>query len=289
MSVVYYTDSCCDLPTAYAKERELNIMPLVYKIGDDEITTIDDPTMPIEKFYERMRAGEMSSTGQVNTYTFIEAFRPHLERGDDVFYIAFSSGLSGTYQGAVLAKTQLQKEFPSRSIYLIDSLLASMGQGLFVHHALDMRDQGMRPQEILRWLEDNKLKFSSWFTVSDLQFLRRGGRVTAASAFLGTMLSIKPVLHVDDEGHLIAMEKVKGRARSLKGLVDHMEKTAIDPANQTIFISHGDNEADAQLVADMIRERFGTQNFMLNHIGPVIGAHSGPDTIALFFYGENRD
>lgn len=289
MGTAYFTDFCCDLPAAYAKERDLHIIPMVYKIGDQEITRMDDPGMNIHTFYERMRSGEMSSTAQVNTYTFVEMFRPFMERGDDVLYMAFSSGLSGTYQSAVLAAEQLKKEFPDRTLYLVDTLQASMGQGLMVYYGLNMRDEGKSPAEVIAWLTEHRQNFCAWFTVSDLQFLRRGGRVTAAAAFLGTMLSIKPVLHVDAEGHLVAVEKVKGRPRSLKGLVDHMEKTVVDPENQMVFISHGDNEKDVQLVADMVRERFGVKDVMTNHIGPIIGAHSGPDTIALFFYGKNRD
>jgi DegV family protein with EDD domain len=288
MGVIYYTDSGCDLPLSYIKERNLHIIPLIYKIGDREITEFDDPSMPSDVFYARMRGGEMSSTAQVNTYTFIELFRADLERGDDVFYVALSSGLSGTYQSAVLARAQLLEEFPDRKIYILDSLQASAGQGLIMHYALNMRDEGKDTAKAFAWLEENRLNFCAWFTVSDLEFLRRGGRVSAAAAFLGTMLNIKPVLRVDDEGHLIPIEKVKGRARALRGLVDHMEKTAILPDKQTVFISHGDSEADAKIVADMVRERFGTQEILLANIGPVIGAHAGPDTIALFFYGKQR-
>ncbi len=289
MSVHFFTDFCCDLPPAYATRRGLTIVPMAYKIGDREITCHDEAVLSMKSFYKQMREGAMSSTSQVSTFTFIELFRPLFERGDDVFYIAFSSALSGTYQSAVLAREQLLAEFPERKFYVIDSLNASTGQGLYIHYALNMRDEGKTPDEILVWLEEHKQNFAAWFTVSDLDFLRRGGRVSAAAAFVGTMLNIKPVLHVDREGALIAMEKVKGRPRSLRALVDHMEKTAINPAEQTVFIGHGDNQEDAQIVADMIKERFGTKDFLIHHIGPIVGAHSGPDTIALFFYAVNRD
>ena len=288
MSVVYFSDSCVDLPQSYCKQHNLRIIPLSYKIGDKEYPDDFGQSISYHDFYDRLRGGNMSSTSQITAYTFESIFRPILKQGDDVFYLAFSSALSGTYESAVHAADTLGKEFPDRKVYVWDSKAASMGQGLMAHYMVRMRDEGKSPEEILDWLKENTLKFAHWFTVNDLNHLRRGGRVTATAAFLGTMLNIKPVLHVDDLGRLIAVEKVKGRARSLKGLVDAVERTAINPAEQTMFISHGDNQADAELVMNMIKERFGTKDFLLHEIGPVIGSHAGPDTIALFFLAKSR-
>lgn len=288
MSVLYYTDSCADLPQSYCKQHNLRVIPLLYKVNEQEYYDDFGQSLSYHSFYDLLRGGMTSSTSQISTYTFLELFRPVLEKGDDIFYIVFSSALSGTYQSAMMAKEQLLKEFPQRRMFVWDSKCASMGQGLLVHYALRMRDEGKTPEEVYAWLEENTKNLAHWFTVADLNHLRRGGRVTATAAFLGTMLSIKPVLHVDDVGALIAIEKVKGRARSLRTLADQIEKTAINPESQTMFISHGDCQADAELVMTMIKERFGVKDFLIHPIGPVIGSHSGPDTIALFFLAKNR-
>ena len=214
--------------------------------------------------------------------------RPILQEGRDILYLAFSSGLSTTYQSAVIAADGLREEFPDAKIYTVDSLAASLGQGLFVYLCAQQKQAGKTIDEVRDYAEEIKLKVCHWFTVDDLNHLKRGGRISAATALFGTMLTIKPVLHVDDEGHLISVSKARGRKASLLALVDRMEKTAIDPKNQTVFISHGDCEADAQFVADEVRRRFGTEDIHINYVGPVIGNHSGPGTLALFFLGTER-
>ena len=212
-----------------------------------------------------------------------------LQQGTDVLYLAFSSGLSGTYNASRLMFEELAEQYPERKVVTVDTLAASMGEGLLVYLAVQQKKQGKSLEEVAKWVEDNRLKLSHWFTVDDLNHLKRGGRVSGAAAFFGTMLNIKPVLHVDDEGHLIPMEKVRGRRQSLDALVDHMAKTGIDNAHQTVFISHGDCQSDVEYVADQIRRRFGTKDIHTNYIGPVIGTHSGPGTVALFFLAQNRD
>ena len=183
---------------------------------------------------------------------------------------------------------ELREKFPDRKIRTVDTLAASMGQGLLVYLAAKKRQEGMGLDELGDWVEENRLKLCHWFTVDDLMFLKRGGRVSGAAAVMGTMLGIKPVLHVDDEGHLIPMEKVRGRRASLDALVKHMQATAIRPAEQTVFISHGDCQADCDYVAQQLREKLGVKHIVTSCIGPVIGAHSGPGTVALFFVGEKR-
>ena len=205
-----------------------------------------------------------------------------------MLYLAFSSGLSGTYQSARLAQEELRERFPDRTFTVVDSLCASMGEGLLAYYAATMRQQGCTLEETAAWLEENKLKLCHWFTVDDLHHLKRGGRVSPATAVVGTMLNIKPVLHVDDNGHLIPMEKVRGRRQSLEALVRHMKETVENPEEQMIFISHGDCPQDAEYVAGRIRETMTVRDIRIHTIGPVIGTHSGPGTVALFFLGSHR-
>ena len=282
-----FTDSCSDLCQDYAKERALGVIPMLYRIEDKEYQDDYGASMSYHDFYEKLRAGGSCTTAQINAAEFERVFAPVMEGGEDILYIAFSSALSGTVQSARIAAQELEARYPGRRLAVVDSKCASMGEGLLVHYALNNRDAGMTLEENAAWLEENRGKVCHWFTVFDLNHLRRGGRVSAA-AFLGTMLSIKPVLHVDDEGRLIPMEKAKGRARSIRALFEHMKSTAIQPEGQTVFISHGDSESDARLLADMIRAQWGIEDIRMNYIGPVIGAHSGPDTIALFFLGDKR-
>ena len=206
-----------------------------------------------------------------------------------MLYIGFSSGLSGTYEAISLMMQTLADEYPGRTLKAVDTLAASAGEGLLVWHAAQMKDNGATLDEVHGWLMDNRLHLAHWFTVDDLMFLFRGGRVSRTSAWAGTMLNIKPVMHVDDEGHLIPLEKVRGRKKSLNALVDHMAQTANAPvADQTVFITHGDCLEDAEYLAAQVRERFGVTDIMINYVDPVIGAHSGPGTMALFFLASER-
>ena len=212
-----------------------------------------------------------------------------LEQGRDILYLGFSSGLSGTFEATELLMKQLAGEFPDRKLYAVDTLAASGGQGLLVWHAVQRARAGSSIDEVRDWVEANKLHLAHWFTVDDLMFLFRGGRVSRTSAWAGTMLNIKPVMHVDDEGRLIPMSKVRGRKKSLNALVDHMEKTAIAPiGEQMVFITHGDCLEDAEYVADQVKSRFGVKEVVINYVDPVIGAHSGPGTMALFFLANER-
>ena len=237
-----------------------------------------------------MREGSMPTTSQVNAEEAKELWRPWLEKGYDVLHIAFSSGLSGTYNSCRLAADELKEEYPDGTVRVIESLCASLGQGLYVDKAVRMKSEGKTMEEIAGWLEEKKLNLCHVFTVDDLFHLHRGGRVSKMTAVLGTMINIKPVLHVDDEGHLIAVGKVRGRKRSLIKLVDMMEERLADCSenNDRVFISHGDCLEDAQFVARLVRERFGIEDILINPVGATIGAHSGPGTMALFFLGKYR-
>jgi DegV family protein with EDD domain len=213
---------------------------------------------------------------------------PILQQGRDILDIAFSSGLSATYSSAKIACEELSEKYPERKVFAVDTLAASLGQGLLVYHAAGQKRAGKSIEEVRDWVEQNKLHLCHWFTVDDLNHLKRGGRISGATALFGTMLNIKPVMHVDDEGHLIPMGKARGRRASLDALADHMEETAIDPGSQIVFISHGDCQEDANYLADEIRRRMGVKNFVIGNCGPVIGTHSGPGTMALFFFGTRR-
>lgn len=234
----------------------------------------------------------MPTTSQINPAEAKEYFESYLEKDKEILYLAFSSGLSGTCGNIRMAADEIMEEHSDVKIIVVDSLGASMGEGLFVHKAVKMRDAGKSIEETAEWLEKHVLNFTHVFTVDDLFHLYRGGRVSKTAAVLGTMISIKPKLHVDNEGHLILIGKVRGRKKSLSALVDYMEEKmgswTEENRDDYVFISHGDALEDAEYVRDLIKERFGFRNFMINHIGPTIGAHSGPGTIALFFMGESR-
>ena len=283
------TDSTADLTPELVRELDVQVIPLCYMMEGRTYHNIPGGGELTEgEFCAKLRAGTMSTTTQINSEEFLRVFTPLLEAGQDVLYIAFSSGLSGTCQSALLAREELRRRFPERRLEVFDSLCASMGEGLLVYHAAKLRQEGRDMDQVLAWLKENVLRLCHWFTVDDLNHLKRGGRVSTATALVGTMLGIKPVLHVDNEGHLISVSKVRGRRQSLEALVSRMEETAVNPAEQTVFISHGDCLEDAQFVAQQVREKLGVTQIQIGYIGPVIGAHSGPGTVALFFLGKER-
>ena len=286
---VLLTDSSADLTDALVKELGVEVLPLSFTMRNKTYRNWpDNREIDPKDFYRQLREGEMATTSAVNVSDFTETIEPHLKEGRDVLVVAFSSGLSATCHSAQIAAQELSEQYPERKVYVVDSLCASLGQGLLVWYAARMKNEGRGIGAVRDWLEENKLHLCHWFTVDDLHFLKRGGRISSATAVLGTMLSIKPVMHVDDEGHLTKVGTARGRNASLKALVAHMAETAIDPAGQTVFISHGDCEEDANKVAEDVKRRFGVQTVVLNNVGPVIGAHSGPGTVALFFLGRHR-
>ena len=286
---VLLTDSSADLSQQLVEELGVEVLPLCFTMGDKTYRNWpDNREMDPEEFYRMLREGGMATTSAVNVGDYTEALTPFLEAGKDVLVLAFSSGLSATCNSARIAAQELSEQYPQRRVRVVDTLCASLGQGLLVWHAARLKQAGKSLDEVGDWAEENKLHLCHWFTVSDLHFLKRGGRISSATAVLGTMLSIKPVMHVDDEGHLIKVGTARGRGASLKALVDHMAETADDPGNQVVFISHGGCLEDAQKVAQDVKARFGTKEVVINYVGPVIGAHSGPGTVALFFLGSKR-
>lgn len=283
------TDSSCDLPDSVASELELKVVPLSLTMeGKQYLNTTDERGIPDKELYARLRAGAMAKTSAANASSFVAAMEPELQAGRDVLYIGFSSALSATCSVGANVGRELMERYPERKVYTVDSLCASLGQGLFVYLLAQKKREGMELEALRDYAESLKLHICHWFTVEDLQFLRRGGRVSAAAAVIGSILSIKPVMHVDNEGRLIPVSKVRGRKASLRAIADRVKETMLDRPDQTLFISHGDCEEDARLVADMIKERTGLELNVLNFVGPVIGSHSGPGTIAVFFIGTER-
>lgn len=285
---VITTDNNSDLPEKYFKDHGVGCMYLSYSMNGKNYT--HENFLPEHEFYEAMRNGSMPTTAQVNPENAKALLEPYLKEGKDILHIAFSSGLSGTYNSSRIAAEELMEEYPDRRIIVVDSLSASLGQGLLVWLAQQKKELGQTLEDVADWAEKNKLKMVHLFTVDDLNHLYRGGRVSRTTAIVGSMLNIKPVLHVDNEGKLTAIGKVRGRKKALQELVKLMdEKIGSFGADcDTIFISHGDCEQDAQYVAAKVKEKYNIKNIIINQVGATIGAHSGPGTMALFFVGDVR-
>ncbi|MEE0707085.1 MAG: DegV family protein [Adlercreutzia sp.] len=290
MAFAIVTDSSSNLTEELIDELDLHILPLTFMVDGQEFQSyLKGEKTDLSQFYTMMREGKVITTSLPNLKASRELIGGLLKEGQDVLYLGFSSGLSGTYQAIELILAELADQYPDRTVMGVDTLAASMGEGLLVYYAARKRNEGASIQEVRDWVEEHKLHLAHWFTVDDLMFLFRGGRVSRTSAWAGTLLNIKPVMHVDDEGRLIPLEKVRGRKKSLHALVDHMEKTAIAPIDQQmVFITHGDCLEDAEYVAQEVKERFGVKEVVINYVDPVIGAHSGPGTMALFFLADKR-
>ncbi|MBQ3133347.1 MAG: DegV family protein [Clostridia bacterium] len=284
------TDTTCDLPVSFYTDHRMPLLGLTCRLDTGrEFTEGAADSMPLKEFYQYLRDGGSASTMQMNAWQFCEAIEPLVAAGEDVLHIAFSGGLSGTYQSCVQGAVELREKYPDRRIEVVDSLCASMGEALLVTYALHNQQNGMSLDENLQWLEENKLNLAHWFTVDDLMFLHRGGRVSKSSAILGSLIGIKPILHVDDEGHLILVGKKRGRKASIEELANRAINSCLgELKDQPVFICHGDCEDDANTLADMLRERAGVENIVIQPIGTVIGSHSGPGTLAVFFMADKR-
>lgn len=282
---VIYADSSFDLSREVAEEWGVGYASLSFRFGNGQEYSNDD--MPISEFYSRMRGGEVAKTAAVNTEKFSEVFENILKEGKDILYIGFSSGLSSTYSAAMLAAKALSDKYPERKIFTVDTLAASAGIALLIAYLLDMKKEGKTIEELRDYAEKMKLNICHWFTVDNLDYLKRGGRVSPTVAFVGNLLGIKPVLHIDNEGHLINVSKSRGRRASLMALADKLGETMLE-GHDRVFISHGDCLEDAKLLASMIETKYQKRVSLITNVGPVIGAHSGPGTMALFFMGRER-
>lgn len=287
-SFIIATDTTADLPKDYIEKNDLGLFSLSYTIVGETYSASRE--LPEKEFYNLMREGNIPKTSQVNPDEAKEELLKLLEKGNEILYIAFSSGLSGTYNSGRLAAEEIMEEDKNAKIVVVDSKCASLGEGLLVHKACEMRNSGNSFEETCEWVKEHAKNMIHLFTVDDLNHLFRGGRVSRSAAFIGTVLNIKPVLHVDDEGKLIPLCKERGRKKSLLKLVDMMGEQlgSYDKKNDIIFISHGDCIEDAEFVRDEAEKRYGIKDCLINYIGPTIGAHAGPGTVALFFMGDVR-
>ena len=286
MSYRIVTDTCCDLPNEMYGQLDLACVSLSVNYQGQSVNQYTEQWL--KNMYDGLRAGEVASTSAANPADWQAVLTPILESGDDALVLAFSSGLSTTYQSAVIAAQELKEKFPQREVLVVDTLCASLGQGLFAYYACQKRDAGLSLAELYAWCEEKKANLCHWFTVDDLMYLKRGGRVSAATALVGTMLKIKPILHVDDAGHLISVGKTRGRKASIEALAEKMVATALPGENDIAYICHGDCIEDARYLEKLIREKCGVKQVLTYYTGAVIGSHSGPGTLALFYLGTNR-
>ena len=288
MSYKIITDSCCDFTKQQYQDLDLTYVPLtlLYKGKSfDSFTEVDE----LHAFYDGIRAGEMPTTSAVNPDGWERIMRPILEEGKDVLCLAFSSGLSTTYQSAVIAANELKEEFPDRTIHVIDTLCAALGQGLLVMHACKRRDAGMGLEELTAWVEENKHHLAHWVTVDDLNHLKRGGRVSATTAFVGGLLNIKPIIHVDNDGKLDTVNKVRGRKAAIELLASKVAELGEGYDNETVAVAHGDCPEDAEALATLIKAKCPfVKNVVIGYVGGVIGAHTGPGVLVSFFLGKEK-
>lgn len=285
MGIKIITDSACDLTREYIENNNIGLLSLILNLNGQAIKDDLGKTLSYKDFYEQMRSGATPTTSQINAHDFEEEFTKHIKNGDSIIYISLSSSLSGTFNSANIAKNNLLEEYPNADISLIDSLSVSVGQGLLVTKACNMRDTGLSIEEIVNWLEENKRKVVHSILIDDLNHLKRGGRISGTTAVIGGLLNIKPTLYIDDEGKLVQGEKIKGKKKALKFLVNEVKETA---ENETLYICHGDCLEEAETLRDMILEEVKFKNVIINYVGNVVGAHAGPGVLAAVFLGEDR-
>ena len=284
---IVYTDSGCDISPQLLNEWGVGWSSLTFRFEDEE-KEYTGTDMSVENFYDRMRRGGVAKTAAINIGNFYDAFEAILQQGMDILYLGFSSALSTTYNSAVIASQQLLAQYPQRRIITVDSLGASAGQGLMVYLANEKRKSGASLDETAAYIEKIRPQICHWFTVDDLEYLKRGGRVNPAVALVGNMLGIKPVLHVDNEGRLVNESKIRGRKKAMEALAEKYAEFAVRPESGTVFISHSDCREDANMLANLLHERHKVHVELITDIGTVIGAHTGPGTVALFFVGKER-
>ena len=281
------TDSSCDFTDAELANLHILAAPLTVSYNGESHSNFSDVTA-VKAFYDEMRQGTLATTSAVNPQGWETVLEPVLAAGQDALVMAFSSGLSTTYQSAVIAANELMEKYPQRTVRVVDTLCAALGQGLLVWYACKKRDEGMSLEELAAWVEENKLHLCHWFTVNDLGHLKRGGRVSATTALVGTMLNIKPILHMDDEGKLASFAKVRGRKASIDYLAQKMAELGEGYDNEMAFVVHGDCQEDAETLAQLVKDTCGVKEVHIGYLGPVIGAHTGPGVLSLFFMGKHR-
>ena len=288
MDTIIITDSCCDLPLSYLQERNVPVIYYPFFIDDKECYDDLWQSRTCEEFFGLMRAGKVSRTSQVNPNVYYEMFEKYVKEGKAIIFLSFSSALTASFNNALQARDMLLEKYPDADITIIDTLSASLGEGLLVYYAVEMLHNGASKEEIIDWVETNKYRLHHWFTVESLEYLRRGGRVSGAKAFIGNVLDIKPLLHFDNKGAIVPVFKARGRKRAVRALVDKLEEYIVNPEEQLVTINHGDCLDEAKYVEQLIRERAKVKDILINPVGPVIGSHSGPGTLSVFFLAEKR-
>jgi DegV family protein with EDD domain len=288
MKVKIITDSACDLPIKYINDNNIEVLRLSFTLNGKSMKDNLGETLEYSEFYNMVRNGEMPTTSQVNSYEFEEVFNKYIDEGFEIIYIGLASALSGTFNSANIAKMNILEEKPNAKLTIIDSLSVSLGLGLLVCKASEMLREGHSAEEIINWVENNKKKVVHCILIDDLKHLKRGGRISGATAAVGSLLNIKPILSIDDSGKLVPTEKVKGKKRALKYLMNEVKEKAINPENENLFICHGDCLDDAETLKDMILQEVKFKNVMVNYIGSVVGSHGGPGVIAAVFLAEKR-
>lgn len=283
---VITVNSTVDLPKEWLEERHVPVMPLKYTIDGETYPDMDG--LSAKEFFQKLREGHMSVTSQINPDEAREMLEPIVKEGKDILHLAFSSGLSGTYNSMRIAAEELSEEYPDTKIVVIDTLCACMGEGLLLHKALQLKEQGKTLDEIAAWVEENKLHICHNVTVDDLNHLHRGGRISKTAAVLGTLVQVKPIIHVDNDGKLQVIGKERGRRKSLNKIVDMSVEQAKGWENDLVMITHGDCLEDAQYVEKRVKEKMGVENVLINNIGTVIGSHTGPGVVAVFCMGNER-
>ena len=286
MSYRIITDTGCDYPEQMYQDLNLGLVRLTVNFRGEAVNTYSEEWL--KDMFNGLRAGESASTAAANPMDWADVIEPVLAGGEDALVLVFSSGLSTTYQSAVIAANELMDKYPDRKVNVVDTLCASLGQGLFVYYACKKRDEGLDLEALTAWCEEKKFNLCHWFTVDDLMYLKRGGRISAATALVGTMLQIKPILHMDDEGHLINVSKVRGRKAAIEAIAKKLGETGLPGENDTIFICHGDCMEDAQYLGKLAKEKYGVKNVFIYYVGAVIGSHSGPGTLSIFYLGQHR-
>ncbi len=283
MSYMLVSDATLDLPLDLVEKHNIAVVPMAFTLDEKEILHYpDERNMTTEEFYEALKQGKKSVTSQINPANYVEFFTPLLEKGEDILYICFTSGLSGTYQSALIAKGMLEEDFPERTIHVVDSLCASAGQGYFVYLAALKKEEGLSLEELTDWVIANRSRVAHWFTVDDLFHLQRGGRLSFAEAMLGSALKIKPIISVNDEGKLYVENKVRGNKKSVEYMIAKINDT-MDDEEHTVFIGHGDAEERALDLKEKLLERTKAENIQITKIGPIIGTHTGPGMLAVLF------
>ena len=287
MKTIIITDSCCDLSYSYISENNLEVIPFPFSIDGKEYVDDFGRFLSYEDFYNELRNGATPLTSQISAFTFEQVFKKYVSEGNAVIYIGFSSALSQTFNNSILARNIVLEEIPEADITVIDSKSASVGLGAIVFYANELLKQGKPKDEIIEWIENNKLKSNHWFIIDSLEHLKRGGRISAASAAVGTMLDIKPLLNVDDEGKLNVLKKIRGRKKAIRELLDELQNIK-NSEEQTIFINHGDCLKDAEKLRDLVLNEVNVKDVVINYIGPIIGSHTGPGMLCLVFMGNKR-